>query len=137
MPDNPSLAHELDRVMRKIDARMHKSMPAVDTGRIGPMGGLLLMQLDSMQPCNIQALATAMGRDNSQLTRLTRDLEAKGVLKREPSPNDRRETLLSLTEAGGAFLCEAKTVLSDVVEDVAKNLSEQECNTLIKLLRKL
>ena len=51
MPDSPSLAHELDRVMRKIDAQMHEAMPAVDRGRIGPMGSLLLMQLDGMQPC--------------------------------------------------------------------------------------
>ena len=137
MSDNQSLAHELDRVMRKIDAQMHKSMPAVDTGRIGPMGGLLLMQLDAMQPCNIQTLATAMGRDNSQLTRLTRDLEAKGVIKRERSQSDRRATLLSLTDQGATFLREAKAVLNAVVEDVAKDLSKEDSSRLIGLLRKL
>ncbi|MEM6481226.1 MAG: MarR family transcriptional regulator [Pseudomonadota bacterium] len=137
MPNNHSLAHELDRVMRKIDARMHKSMPSVDTGRIGPMGGLLLMQLHSMQPCKIQVLATAMGRDNSQLTRLTRDLEAKGILKREPSPDDKRATLLSVTELGKDFIREMKTVLTDVVNDVAKELSDEETKTLIQLLQKL
>ncbi|MEM9309698.1 MAG: MarR family transcriptional regulator [Pseudomonadota bacterium] len=123
--------------MRKIDAQMHKSMPAVDKGRIGPMGGLLLMQLESLQPCNIQVLATAMGRDNSQLTRLTRDLEAKGVLKREASAEDRRATLLSLTDEGQRFLSEAKSVLSAVVEEVATGLTGKEADTLIELLRKL
>ena len=137
MPGSTSLAHEHARELRKIDAQMHKSMPAVDTGRIGPMGSLLLMQLDAMQPCNIQALAPAMGRDNSQLTRLTRDLEAKGVLKREPSPEDRRATLLSLTDEGRKFLLEAKAVLNLVVEDVAKDLSTKEAATLIELLKKL
>ena len=137
MSDNQSLAHELDRVMRKIDAQMHKSMPAVDTGRIGPMGGLLLMQLVAMNPFNIQTLATAMGRDNSQLTRLTRDLEAKGVIKRERSQSDRRATLLSLTDQGATFLREAKAVLNAVVEDVAKDLSKEDSSRLIGLLRKL
>lgn len=137
MSRNQSLAHELDRVMRKIDAQMHKSMPAVDTGRIGPMGALLLMQLESLQPCNIQVLATAMGRDNSQLTRLTRDLEAKGVIKRETSAEDRRATLLSLTDDGRRFLSEAKSVLSAVVNEVATGLTDKEADTLIVLLRKL
>ncbi|MEM9432282.1 MAG: MarR family transcriptional regulator [Pseudomonadota bacterium] len=137
MSQNQSLAHELDRVMRKIDAQMHKSMPSVDTGRIGPMGVLLLMQLEGLQPCNIQVLATAMGRDNSQLTRLTRDLEAKGVLKREASADDRRATLLSLTDDGHRFLSEAKSVLSAVVGEVATGLTGKEVDTLIELLRKL
>ena len=50
MQNNTGLAQELDRVMRKIDAQMHKSMPAIDTGRIGPMGSLLLMQIHRIQP---------------------------------------------------------------------------------------
>ena len=137
MSADPSLAHELDRVMRKIDARMHKVMPSVDTGRIGPMGGLLLMQLEDFQPCNIQLLATTMGRDNSQLTRLTRDLERKGVIKREPDPNDARATLLSLTPAGQSFLKEARAVLNDVVQTTAADLTEEEVGTLVSLLRRL
>ena len=137
MQNNTGLAQELDRVMRKIDAQMHKSMPAIDTGRIGPMGSLLLMQIHRIQPCKNQTLATAMGRDNSQLTRLTRDLETKGVLKREPSRDDKRATLLSLTAEGENFLNEAKSVLNEVVQSVAKGLSREETETLIGLLMKL
>ena len=60
-----------------------------------------------------------MGRDNSQLTRLTRDLETKGVLKREPSRDDKRAPLLSITAEGENFLNEAKSVLNEVVQSVA------------------
>ncbi|MEM6275842.1 MAG: MarR family transcriptional regulator [Pseudomonadota bacterium] len=137
MEEDYALAHELDRVMRKLDAKLHRLMPSVDKGRVGPMGGLLLLQLETMQPCNIQALATAMGRDNSQLTRLIRDLEAKGVIKRSPQPDDARATLVSLTPQGMAFLTEAKTVLAQVVNEVSEHLTASEVADLIGLLRKL
>ncbi|MEM1232999.1 MAG: MarR family transcriptional regulator [Pseudomonadota bacterium] len=137
MDEDHALAHELDRVMRKLDAKLHRLMPSVDKGRVGPMGVLLLLQLESMQPCNIQALATAMGRDNSQLTRLIRDLEEKGVISRSPQPDDARATLVALTPKGLTFLNEAKTVLASIVKDFSENLSAREVVDLIALLRKL
>lgn len=137
MDEDHALAHELDRVMRKLDAKLHRLMPSVDKGRVGPMGVLLLLQLESMQPCNIQALATAMGRDNSQLTRLIRDLEEKGVISRSPQPDDARATLVALTPKGLTFLNEAKTVLASIVRDFSENLSAREVVDLIALLRKL
>lgn len=137
MPDSHSLARELDRVMRKIDAQMHRKMPKVDHARIGPMGSFLLMQLEAMQPCSIQELATAMGRDNSQLTRLLRDLEGKGVLLRKTSEHDARMTLLELTNKGADFLANAKSVLSDAVDGIVQPLSNEEKSTLIAVLRKI
>lgn len=116
---------------------MHKEMPKVDHARIGPMGGLLLMQLESMQPCSIQALASAMGRDNSQLTRLLRDLEGKGVLIRSSSPIDGRMTLLELTKKGQEFLSSAKSVLARAVDEITAPLEEQERLALIDLLKKV
>ncbi|MEM6478105.1 MAG: MarR family transcriptional regulator [Pseudomonadota bacterium] len=123
--------------MRKIDAQMHRLMPRIDAGRIGPMGGLLMMHLEAIEPCAMQALAEALGRDNSQLTRLVRDLEEKGVLARTPSRQDRRVTMLSLTDEGHAFLGRAKKVLSEVVEEVAAPLTEDERAALLSALKKL
>lgn len=137
MSDSQNLARELDRVARMIDAKMHKMMPKVDHAKIGPMGSLLLMQLESMQPCSIQSLATAMGRDNSQLTRLLRDLESKGVLIRHPSPADGRMTLLELTDRGVAFLADAKAVLTEAVDDIVGTLEKPEKAALLNILRKI
>lgn len=137
MASNHQIAQELDRVMRKIDAQMHRRMPAIDEGRIGPMGGFLLMQLETLQPCPIQALATAMGRDNSQLTRLVRDLEKKGVLQRRPSPTDGRATLLSLTDQGTQFLTKAKNELGSVLDEVVEPLSARERQSFLGLLMKI
>lgn len=137
MDVNRRLAQELDRVVRKIDAHMHKRMPQKDTARIGPMGALLLMQLEASQPCSIQTLANAMGRDNSQLTRLIRDLEQKGVLARKPHETDKRISLLHLTDGGQEFLSGAKDTLTEVVEMVAEPLGMEERRMLVDILDKL
>lgn len=99
--------------------------------------GLLLLQLQTIQPRNLQALATSTGRDNFQFTRLIRDLESKGVLARIPDPNDKRATLLRTTEPGNAFLSDVKRVLVSVVDCVVSNLSRDEPETLIALHRNL
>ena len=137
MSDNQQIAHEIDRVMRKIDAQMHRRMPAVDEGRIGPMGALLLMQLESMEPCSIQAVATAIGRDNSQLTRLIRSLEKKGVLRVERNETDRRSKTLTLTAEGRHFLLHAKKTLAEVVEAIVEPLDATDKRSLLAILGKL
>lgn len=137
MGQNRQLAQELDRVVRKIDAHMHKRMPQKDAARVGPMGALLLMQLETSQPCSIQTLADAMGRDNSQLTRLIRDLEQKGVLERKRHETDKRISLIQLTDVGRAFLSGAKDTLTDVVDLVIEPLSPEERRMLVDILGKL
>ncbi|MEM6728564.1 MAG: MarR family transcriptional regulator [Pseudomonadota bacterium] len=123
--------------MRKIDARMHKRMPAVDRGRIGPMGGLLLMQLEELEPCSMQELAAAIGRDNSQLTRLIRGLEDKGVLARGECAQDGRVTVLTLTDYGRAFIAKAKGELTAVVDEVVAPLSAEDRDTLLRVLQSI
>jgi len=101
------------------------------------MGGLLLLQLESIEPCSIQALASAMGRDNSQLTRLIRSLESKRLLSRSPSATDGRETIVSLTAEGRDFLRYAKDMLTEVVDRVLIDLSEKERAVLLSLLSRM
>ncbi|MEM9128387.1 MAG: MarR family transcriptional regulator [Pseudomonadota bacterium] len=137
MTQSRQMAHELDRVVRKIDAQMHKQLPQKDSRRIGPMGVLLLMQLETLQPCPIQALANLLGRDNSQLTRLIRDLEQKGVLERKPHEKDKRVSLLQLTESGQEFLEDAKGTLTVIVDQVIDPLTASERTTLLNILNKL
>lgn len=137
MADNQRIAQELDLVMRKIDAQMHRRMPSLDTKRIGPTGAMVLMQLKTSEPCSINALAQSMGRDNSQLTRLVRNLEAFGLLMRRESQKDGRVTLLSLTEEGHDFLARASGVLEEVVAKIAAPLNAEQKAQLIGLLAAL
>ena len=131
------LAQELDRVVRKLDAHMHRHMPKVDVGRVGPMGGFLLLYLEALEPCAIQALADATGRDNSQLTRLIRSLEMKGLITRRPDPTAGRVARLELTYDGREFLLKSKAMLTAVVEEVAAPLDARERQAFFEILSKL
>ncbi|MEL6954654.1 MAG: MarR family transcriptional regulator [Pseudomonadota bacterium] len=135
MSENKQIAQQLDQVMRKIDAQMHRRMPSVDTRRIGPIGAIMLMHLEGAEPCSINTLAQAMGRDNSQLTRLVRNLEARGLILRRESPTDGRVTLLSVSEEGHRFLARVVRVLEEVVAEIADPLGPQEKAQLIGLLK--
>jgi DNA-binding MarR family transcriptional regulator len=50
------------------------------------------------------ALSRACGRDKSTLTSALRDLERRGLVRREGMPGDQRSVRVSLTEAGEALL---------------------------------
>lgn len=60
----------------------------------------LLWELHRLGPCTQQALASALNVTPRNVTGLIDGLEAGGFVNRRPHPNDRRATLVTLTELG-------------------------------------
>ena len=60
----------------------------------------LLWELHRLGPCTQQALATALNVTPRNVTGLVDALEAGGFVDRRLHPNDRRATLVTLTELG-------------------------------------
>ena len=67
----------------------------------------LLMSLNRPEPPSIGAVGALLALDRTTLTANLKPLEAKGLLKTEVDPGDRRGRLLSLTDAGRAALAAA------------------------------
>lgn len=137
MKRDAELAHLLDRLMRRIQAGLHADAVVVDVDRIGPLGGMLLLSLQDIEPAPIQKLVALMGRDKSQMTRLIQMLEGKGYLQRQPSPSDGRVSLLQLTYKGRAFVGEISKLMSEVIDGVLSPLTGAERELLASLLRKV
>lgn len=131
------IAHALDSVVRRVDAQMHRRMRVLDTERLGPLGGLTMLYLEDDQPTSIHALSERMGRDNSQMTRVIRGLETKGIISRRTSKKDRRVALIELTERGEAFLEQIRAVMSETVDEVTATLTNAEREHLHRLLLRL
>jgi DNA-binding MarR family transcriptional regulator len=55
-------------------------------------------------PVTLRALADAMGTDAPATTVIVNDLEARGLVRREPHPEDRRAKVVSLTAEGRRVL---------------------------------
>ncbi|WP_419910059.1 MarR family winged helix-turn-helix transcriptional regulator [Hoeflea sp.] len=137
MSEASVIAHQMDRLMRRIEAGLHGRAVAVDADRVGPLGGMVLLALEEIEPAPIQQLVTSMGRDKSQMTRIIQMLEMKGHLQRRQSPDDGRVSLLRLSKKGHAFVGEIKNILSDVVGDLLTPLDPSERKALADILKRL
>jgi DNA-binding MarR family transcriptional regulator len=64
-------------------------------------------------------------------------MERDGLIKREPDPQDKRSSLVSLTDAALARLPAGRAVLRQGNVDMTKGLSREEVDTLVSLLRRV
>lgn len=97
-----------------------------------PLYRLLRGQCDT-----VAALARDQAADPGAMTRALDRLEAKGLVRRERSQQDRRIVRLLLTDAGRAAAAEVPPVLAEVMNAHLAGFSEAEWRTLIDLLQRL
>ncbi len=104
----------------------------VTPGQVG------LLVLVSRNPGVSQtALAKAVGVERATLGEAIDRLLKRRLLVRKPAPKDRRSYALRLSASGERFLHDFIPRLFAHEDDVAGNLSPQERETLIALLRRL
>ncbi len=101
----------------------------------GQLGVLLLVQANPGS--NQTRIGRALGIDRSTLVSIVDALEARGFVRREPSPTDRRSHALVLTADGGAFLRAIRPRLDAHEAEIARNLSPAERAQLIDMLQRL
>ncbi len=131
------LALQVDRLLRRINADLHPKAQQFDHEKVGPIGGMLLLAIGESQPINLQTLVSRMGRDKSQITRLVQSLERKGLILRQRSETDGRESLLCLSPKGHAQLASIQSALTDVIKHIFEPLTETETRQFSDLLERL
>ena len=82
-------------------------------------------------------LAARLTISRGGMTKLVDRLEQGGLLRREPTPNDRRGAYAVLTAAGEATLKRMWPTYSAVLAEVVGPLRASEANTLRRLLREI
>lgn len=135
--DPMALALQIDRLMRRLNARIHVQAPEFDQHRVGPIGGMILLTLAEVQPAPIQLISRLMGRDKGQLSRLFSNLERRDLVSRTPDPDDQRSNLLRLTPMGEAFVESIKVVVDGAVQELLAPLTEDEKAEMLRLLEKI
>ncbi|MXW90391.1 MAG: winged helix-turn-helix transcriptional regulator [Rhodospirillaceae bacterium] len=101
----------------------------------GQLGVLLLVQANPGS--NQTRIGRALGIDRSTLVSIVDALEARGLVRREPSPTDRRSHALVLTADGGAFLRAIRPRLDAHEAEIARGLTPAERAQLIDMLQRL
>jgi DNA-binding MarR family transcriptional regulator len=82
-----------------------------------------------------QALAATLEMDGTNIVGLLNELEAKQLIERRRSPEDRRRHLVELTDAGTQQLAKAECALSAVEDEVLGALDDSQRETLFNLLQ--
>lgn len=78
-----------------------------------------------------------LGIKPSSMTKLIKQLEQKGFIRKEVDPCDARNKLISLTTKGEELREIAYDIAMEIEEKLVKGFSEEEVETLSKLLFKL
>lgn len=88
-------------------------------------------------PLRMSALADQLGIARRSATSVVDDLEARGLVRREPDPTDRRATSVVLTRAGQSMLRRSRELRHEALGELASGLSPEELHTLRTLLSRL
>ena len=83
-------------------------------------------------------LAEATMLSSGGMTRLVGRLEQRGLVRRDPDPDDARSLHASLTDAGRSSLAQARVTHDNVIANLlGDHLTPREVQTLIRTLAKL
>ena len=94
--DAATLAAELRGVVSKLKRRMRKQASSWDL-TLSQVG--VLLRLEKGGPATVSGLARAEGMRPQSMSAVVATLEAAGLVTSVPDPTDKRQSLLSLTDA--------------------------------------
>jgi DNA-binding MarR family transcriptional regulator len=97
----------------------------------------LLGHVDRLAPVRATDLADHAALDLSTISRHLRGLEDAGLLTRSPDPDDRRASLLSVTDEGRAFVEDAVRARTAMLAAATADWPASDVSTLSALITRL
>lgn len=133
-----SFLDNLGFVVNKVAERINRQLEGVITpyGLTIKQYSLLLLLQDQGPQAQV-TLSQRVGLDRTSVMRTVDLLEARGLVQRDPDPNDRRKHRVVLTDTGAELLANTLGRVRQAERDVAAALSDQEQTHLLGLLRQL
>ena len=138
-PAFPRAPAVLVRLIKHLHKRLHDDANALlkPWGINHPEYNLLMMLYGTEgYTLNPSKLAEATGEKAANITRLTDGLCDKGLIERTASDADRRQIMLTLSEAGIGTIESFLPDVCDLLERQATGLQPREAAQLEKLLKK-
>jgi DNA-binding MarR family transcriptional regulator len=97
----------------------------------------ILFEIRRMGCPSMQQVAEELGMDVTTFSRQAKSLEGKGLITRQVSPDDRRVSLLGLTDGGGEVLKKIDRYMAATLERVFSHMSDFERDTVARSLELL
>ncbi|MFY4774637.1 MarR family winged helix-turn-helix transcriptional regulator [Metabacillus sp. RGM 3146] len=105
--------------------------------RLDRSGYLLLSKLSLRSPQAINAIADDLKLDVSTASRQIASLEDKGFVVRFPDENNRRISLIEITQKGKTVYQDVKNARSKAYSQILKEWPGEDLDLLEKMLKKL
>ncbi|MGM0924258.1 MAG: MarR family winged helix-turn-helix transcriptional regulator [Bacillota bacterium] len=138
MLDQSNLDLRLFRVwMKASKAVVENIQKDIESHKINNENFMILELLYSKGPHPVQKISEIFSIPSGSITYVVDKLEKKGLVERQPNPNDRRASNVVLTEEGKALFDE---IFPKHVAAISQNLSfisNDEKEQLIDLLRRI
>jgi len=130
MTEAEQFAREFDDAFQRVYLRFHRR-----DGKRSQMSGAsraVLLHLAHAGPLTVGEAAHHLDRAQSVVSDIVTQLQSKGLLEREPDPDDRRRTLVWLSPAGFDALDRERQVLStDLLARAGASLSPEQRAALV------
>lgn len=134
MAEREDLAAMIGPVVRELVSR---EQPILREHGLSMWGYVVLLNLDE-QPVHTQAaLAEAIHADKTRLIAVLDDLQAAGLIERQPAPGDRRARILTITPEGRRLRDTARTAIQTGEEDLLGVLTPEQRTIFLDALRAL
>jgi DNA-binding MarR family transcriptional regulator len=95
--------------------------------------GYVLLKIDPQVGTPSTALASMMGMVVTSLSRTLKNMEDRGLIFREPNPDDGRSVLIKLTTKGCEMREHSKEAVLKFNQTVREHISEEELRNFMKV----
>ena len=121
----------LRRVITRLSRMLNESASAEG---LSPSQASVLAVVGARGPIGLAELAEIEGLNPTMLSRIVGKLDARGLLRRSPHPNDQRAALVEATDAGRATSERIRETRSKTVTKILDGLPPDTTATLLRAL---
>ncbi|MDP2088932.1 MAG: MarR family transcriptional regulator [Flavobacteriaceae bacterium] len=94
----------------------------------------VLLSIDYENGTPSTSLGPLMGMEATSLSRILKSMEEKGVIYREPNPNDKRGVLIKLTDFGKEKRNDSKATVKRFNEVIRQNIAEEKIKHFFEVI---
>ena len=99
--------------------------------------GMIILNIDISEGTPSTQLGPNMGMEATSLSRSINKLEDAGDIERKDDPNDKRKSVIHLTQLGMEWREVAKGVVINFNESMQSHFEEKEMETFFAVLKKI
>ena len=99
--------------------------------------GFVLLNLHFKQGTPATKIAPLMGMESRSLSRMLKNMEEQGLIRKEQSENDKRSVLILLTAKGREKREISRLTVRGFNEELSSKISEEEFSTFVKVMNKI